>query len=53
MNVKTQLMLWLAVLGLLDAVVPFFPIVALVLLYILLERPPWFLDRVREIYGVE
>jgi hypothetical protein len=51
MTRKTQLLLWVTVLGILDAVIPFFPILALVLIYILLEKPPWFLDSVQEVYG--
>lgn len=50
MKTKTYLLLWLAGLGLLDAIIPFVPVLAFVLVYVLLERPPWFLEWVREIY---
>jgi hypothetical protein len=51
MTKKTQLLFWVTVLGILDAVIPFFPILAFVLVYVLLDRPPWFLNCVEEIYG--
>ena len=51
MTKKTQLLLWVVGLGILDTIIPFFPILALVLIYVLLERPPWFLAWVEEIYG--
>lgn len=51
MTRKSQLLIWVTVLGLFDAVVPLFPILAIILIYVLLERPPWFLDWVHQIYG--
>lgn len=50
MTRKTQLLFAVILLGLVDAVVPFFPIIAIVLIYVLLERPPWFLDSVQQVY---
>lgn len=50
MKNKTQILLALITVGIFDAVIPFFPILALILAYVLLERPPWFLDWVQEIY---
>jgi hypothetical protein len=50
MTTKTQLLLSVIALGIIDAIIPFFPVLALVLVYVVLERPPWFLDWVREIY---
>lgn len=50
MKKRTQPLLALFVIGLIDAVIPFFPILALVLVYVLLERPVWFLEWVQEIY---
>jgi len=47
---KSQLLLSVTVLGIFDAVIPLFPILAFVLIYVLLERPPWFLEWVEEIY---
>lgn len=52
MSPSTKLLLWVLLLGLLDAVIPFFPVLALVLVYVLLEKPQWFLDSVKEVYGV-
>lgn len=51
MTTKTRLLLSVIALGILDAIIPLFPILALVLVYVLLERPPWFLGWVQEIYG--
>ena len=51
MSKKTRLLMGIAVLGFLDAVVPLFPILALVLIYVVLEKPPWFLEMVHDIYG--
>jgi hypothetical protein len=53
MNKRTQLTLLLVVLGVVDAVIPFFPILALLLVYVLVERPAWFLHWVEELYGSE
>ena len=51
MNNKAKLLLVVMFLGLGDAVIPFFPVLALVLIYVILEKPAWFLDRVQELYG--
>lgn len=50
---KTQLLLVVISLGLVDAVIPFFPILALILIYVILEKPPWFLDTVQELYSAK
>ncbi len=50
MNNKTQLLLALIVLCVVDAIVPFFPVLGLVLIYVVLARPPWFLETVRQVY---
>ena len=52
MTKKAQVLLALIALCLVDAVIPLFPIVGIVLIYVVLERPPWFLDLVRQLYGV-
>ena len=49
MNIKTKTLLSLILLGLLDAVIPL-PIIGLILIYVILERPPWFREIVRQIY---
>ncbi|MEA3413537.1 MAG: hypothetical protein U9R74_18695 [Pseudomonadota bacterium] len=51
MGTKTKTLIAIAALGLLDAVALGLPIMALILVYVVLERPPWFLRVVREIYG--
>ena len=51
MTKKSHALLLLTGFGLIDAILPFFPILAFVLIYVLLERPPWFLDWVRDIYN--
>lgn len=53
MTTKTRLLLSLTALGVVDAVVPLFPILALILIHVLLQRPPWFLKSVKEIYAQE
>lgn len=50
MKKKTRVLFAVILLGLVDAIVPFFPILALVLIYVILEKPPWFLDSVQELY---
>ena len=51
MNKKSKLLLAVVLFGVIDAIVPFFPILALVLIYVVLEKPPWFLETVQEIYN--
>ena len=50
MNTKNRILAWLVFLGLVDAVIPLFPVLALVLVYVLLEKPRWFIEWVQEIY---
>ena len=52
MTNKTQLLIALAVLCVVDAVVPLFPVLGLVLIYVVLARPPWFLETVRQVYDI-
>ena len=51
MSKKTQLLLAVIGLGLADAVIPFFPILGLILIYVVLEKPSWFLQMVQEFYN--
>ena len=53
MTRKTQIVIALMVLCVVDAVVPFFPVLGLVLIYVVAEKPPWFLDAVRQAYGTK
>ena len=50
MTNKTQLLIALIILCVVDAVVPFFPVLGLVLIYVVLAKPPWFLESVRQVY---
>ena len=49
MNIKTKYLCLLAVLSVVDVVIPI-PIVGVILLYVLLERPRWFKEAVIEVY---
>jgi len=49
MTFKTQSFIVLAALSIVDAVIPV-PIVGLILILILLQKPPWFQRLVREVY---
>jgi len=49
MKLKTQLLIGLVILAVLDMVIPI-PFTALLLLYVLLEKPPWCGRWTSEIY---
>jgi hypothetical protein len=49
MSIKTKALIFLIILGIIDMVIPV-PILGLVLLHVILQRPPWFADVVSEIY---
>jgi hypothetical protein len=49
MSIKTKTLIVLIILGIIDMVIPI-PILAVVLLYVVFQRPPWFRDVVSEIY---
>ena len=51
MGTRTKVLVALAVLGLIDAVAPGLPILALVLIYVVIEKPAWFHALVREVYA--
>ncbi len=50
MKKKTKILIYLLILSLLDMVIPI-PFTAIMLIYVLLEKPPWFMDLVTEIYN--
>ena len=50
MSTKAKVLLAIVGLGILDAVIPGLPIIALVLIYVIVEKPAWFPKLVREIY---
>jgi len=49
MKLKTKLLIGLVILAVVDMVIPI-PFTALLLLYVVLERPPWFETWTMEIY---
>ncbi len=51
MKLKTKLLIGLVVLAVLDMVIPI-PFTALILLYVVLEKPPWFEKVVSDLYTV-
>jgi len=51
MSVKSKTLVAIAVLGIIDAVVPGLPILALVLAYVVIEKPDWFAGLYLRIYG--
>ena len=50
MAIRTKTLIALVLLCLVDTVIPF-PIIGVILIYVLLQRPPWFKNVVAEIYG--
>ena len=50
MSIKTKTLIFLIILGILDMVIPI-PILGVVLIYVVFQRPPWFMDIVSEIYN--
>jgi hypothetical protein len=49
MSTKTKTLIFLVILGLVDMVIPV-PILGLILVYVVTQKPPWFADLVGEIY---
>jgi len=49
MSVKTKTLIALIIFGIVDLVTPI-PILGLILIYVVLQRPPWFTDLVSKIY---
>jgi len=49
MTLKTKCISAVIFLCIVDVIIPI-PIVGLILLYVLFQRPPWFVDTVRKIY---
>jgi hypothetical protein len=44
-------MIYLIILAVVDMIIPI-PIVSLILIYVILERPPWFQNLTQEIYQI-
>jgi len=49
MNIRTKSILVLILLGMVDVVIPI-PIIGLMLIYVIVQKPSWFLDLAQEIY---
>lgn len=49
MNITTKLLIYLIIFAILDLIIPF-PITAVILIYVILEKPYWFKEYVAEIY---
>jgi hypothetical protein len=52
MNIKTKSLIFLLILGIIDVIIPI-PILGVILIYVVLQKPPWFTKVVREIYTLE
>jgi len=50
MKLSTKILLYLTILAILDMIIPV-PFTALLLIYVLLEKPPWFKQLVSDIYS--
>jgi len=49
MSIKSKALIFLIILGIIDMVIPI-PILGLVLLHVVLQKPHWFIDVVSELY---
>lgn len=52
MDIKIKSILTLIFLGIVDVVIPI-PIIGLIAIYIIIQKPPWFLEFVQEIYTTD
>jgi hypothetical protein len=52
MNIRTKSIFVLILLGMVDVVIPI-PIIGLMLIYVIVQKPSWFLDLVKDIYRLE
>jgi len=50
MKTRTKILLYLLVLCLVDAVIPI-PIIGVILLYVMYQKPVWFKEMVTDIFG--
>lgn len=50
MKINTKIMIYLSILALLDMIIPI-PFTALLLIYVIFEKPEWFRNLVTEIYN--
>jgi len=49
MRINTKMLIYLIVLAVLDMIIPI-PFTALILIYVILEKPPWFMKWATDIY---
>lgn len=49
MKISTKIIIALIILGIFDMVIPI-PLLAIILLYVVVQRPEWFRDLVRDIF---
>jgi len=52
MNIRTKSIFVLILLGIVDVLIPI-PIIGLMLIYVIVQKPSWFLDLTQEIYRLE
>jgi len=52
MKIRNKLLVLLIVMCIIDVVIPV-PIATLILLYVLIERPPWFIGIVYQVYDLD
>jgi len=50
MSIASKLLISLILLGIIDVIIPI-PIVGVILIYVILKKPPWFREMVRAIYN--
>jgi len=49
MRINTKMAIYLIVLAVVDMIIPI-PFAALILIYVVFEKPPWFINLVTDIY---
>ena len=49
MSIKSKTLIFLIILGIIDVVIPV-PITGVILIYVVIQKPPWFADLVNGIY---
>ena len=52
MHLQTKSLIFLIILCIVDVVIPI-PILGLICIYIVLQKPPWFVDGVRKIFNIK
>lgn len=52
MSIRNKTILILILLGLIDIAIPV-PIIGLILMYVVIQKPSWFHDLVKDIYRLE